>query len=502
VQLTYGGPASAPALTELTVGATPTVVVSEPTSGTLKIDLGTGHTFDASSTGSATGLTYQNADSPTTSQFATVDISEANDISTLQPALAGDTLNLGPIYDAIGGLGSVTASAAVINVNGLSTAASDGNVILTAAGALTVATNANLYTGLGTISLSADVNANGTGDNDTTDALAIKSGAVVTSSNSSSNAITLRGAAINIDTSSHPAVVGRGSEISTTPTATLTGLGAPTGLAFDSSGNLFVSNYSSNTVSEFAPGSTTPTATLTGLYRPTTPVFDRSGNLFVANEGNDDNAYTVSEFAPGHTTPTATITGLNGTAGLAVDSEGNLFVSNGAGTTVSEFAPGHTTSMATLTGLNGPGALAFDRSGNLFVANSDIVSEFAPGSTMSTATLTGLNGPTALAFDQSGDLFVINRSANTVSEFAGKNSAGGAVIRTAQSSQTMSIGGNASGANINLTNAELGQIVTTAAGTITFGDSAQTGKITFQDARNHFVVSSIVKPHGVIRQSA
>ncbi len=103
---------------------------------------------------------------------------------------------------------------------------------------------------------------------------------------------------INIDGgASNNTIGGQGSERSTTPTATLTGLDAPDGLAFDSSGNLFVSNYSNNTVSEFAPGSTTPTATLTGLYGPTTLVFDRSGNLFVANDGTDDNGTTVSEFA-------------------------------------------------------------------------------------------------------------------------------------------------------------------------------------------------------------
>jgi ligand-binding sensor domain-containing protein len=601
VQLTYGGPATALMLTELTVGATPAVVVSELSSGTLKIDLGAGHAFDASSTGSATGLTYQNANSPTTSQFATVSISNANNISTLQPALPGDTLNLGPINNAAAGLGNVTASAAVINVNALNTALSNGNVSLTASGALTVTSNAVLNTGTGTVSLAADVNADGTGDSDTTDPLAIQSGAVVTSSNTGSNAITLRGAAVNIDTSSNPAQVGRGRpQFSTVPTTTFTGLNAPDGLAFDSSGDLFVSNYSGNTVSEFAPGHTTPTATLTGLFGPTTLLFDKSGNLFVSNAGNDDNGTSVSEFAPGATTPTATLTGVDCPAGLAFDSGGNLFVANfgydngttvsefapgattpkatltgvfvpgdlifdrsgdlfvgntyannvnfapgttveefapghtsptatltglseptgmafdssgnlfianlgdynGDGTTVSEFAPGGTSPKATLTGLKGPGALVFDNSGNLFVANGygNTVSEFTPGSTTPSSTLTGLNVPTALIFDQSGDLYATNNAANTVSEFGNAASppAGGVVIRTAQSSQTMSIGGNASGANINLTNAELGQIFTTAAGSITFGDSAQTGAITFQDATPATTAGASV----VVQQSA
>jgi hypothetical protein len=586
VKLIYGGPATALALTELTAGATPAVVVSEPTSGTLKIDLGSGYSFDATSTGSATGLTYQHAGSPTTSQFATVSISTANNISTLQPALPGDTLTLGPISDGSAGLGNVTASAAVITVNGLSTASSNGNVSLTASGALTVASSAVLNTGTGLISLAADVNADGTGDGDTTDALAIRSGAVVASSNSGSSAITLRGAAVNIDTSSNPAQVGRWPRFSTVPTATLTGLNTPYDLAFDSSGDLFVANYSQNTVSEFAPGSTTPNATLTGLFGPTQLAFDHSGDLFVSNAGTSDNGTSVSEFAPGATTPTATLTGVNCPAGLAFDSSGNLYVANfgydngttvsefapgattpfrtlsgvfvpsqlafdhsgdlfvgntyannvnfapgtkvlefapgsttptatltglsepagmavdqsgnlfvanygdynGTGTTVSEFAPGSTTPTATLTGLHGPYDLAFNSSGNLFVGNyadgpGSTVSEFAPGSTTPTATLTGLNGPVGLAFDRSGDFFVANESGTTVSEFGNSYSlAGGVVIRTSQSSQAMSIGGNASGASINLTNAEMGQIFTAAAGTITFGDAAQTGTITFQDA--------------------
>jgi hypothetical protein len=472
----------------------------------------------------------------------------------------GTTLQPSSAY--LDGMGSLTLG----NIIGTSV---NTTLDVTARKGLIVAPGALIATGTGTISLAADVNANGTGDGDTTDALAIQSGATVTSFNPGSSAITLRGAAVNIDTSSDPAQVGGNpTQLSSTPTATLTGLNGPASLAFDSHGNLFVPNESGTTVSEFAPGSTTPTATLTGLSFPralafdskgdlfvgdyegttvlefapggTTPiatltglsrpaalVFDKSGNLFVANY----NGTTVSEFAPGSTTPTATLTGLNQPRALALDSSGNLFVANRGGTTVSEFAPGSTTPTATLTGLNLPLALAFDSHGNLFVANvgGTTVSEFAPGSTTPTATLTGLNAPDSLAFDRSGVLFVSNRvsyngttvsefapgstvptatltglndpeglafdgsgnlfvtnsadnSGTTVSEFAHNASAGGVVIRTALSAQTMSIGGSASGANINLTNAELARIYTTATGTITFGDSTQTGTITFQDA--------------------
>ena len=58
--------------------------------------------------------------------------------------------------------------------------------------------------------------------------------------------------------------------------------GDPDALAFDSSGNLYVANYGSDTVSEFAPGSTRHHhAHRTESSRRL--AFDSGGNLYVAN---------------------------------------------------------------------------------------------------------------------------------------------------------------------------------------------------------------------------
>ena len=120
--LGYAGPGSLLTLTELVSGATPAVRVSEMRANRLTIDLGAGHTFDASSTISAAGLVYSSG-SAATSQSATIDVSKANSISTLQANLTGDALDLGGIADAFGGLGAITASAAGINVASVSTGA-------------------------------------------------------------------------------------------------------------------------------------------------------------------------------------------------------------------------------------------------------------------------------------------------------------------------------------------------------------------------------------------
>jgi hypothetical protein len=600
VQLTYGTSGTALVLTEDGSAAPATVRLSDAFTPTLTINLGTG-TFAAGSTASAPGLTYENPGSPVTSHTALIDIGSLNNISTIQADLTGDTLDLGILADIRGGVGSISASAATINVTSVNTTyAKPGDVSLTASGNLTVSTNGMIDTGDGTISLAADVNADGTG-NSNTEVLTIDSGAVVVSSNASASAITLRGAQMSIATGSRPAVVGALPVLGKTPSATLGGLGEPRALAFDADGNLFVANYSAGTVSEFAPGSTKPTATLSGVSHPVALVFDASGNLFVAGrfgktvsefapgstkptatltgldsprslafDGKGDLfvanylAGTVSKFAPGSTTPTATLTGLDNPVALAFDASGNLFIANRAANTVSEFAPGSTTPTATLTGLDNPDALAFDASGNLFVANflwattDDTVSEFAPGSTTPTATLAGLAGantlagahalaerispafdptglqeieldglnalafdasgnlidsnrtagtvgefapgstkptatltgliqPTALAFDGSGNLFVTNIWFTTVSEFTPASyrpAAGGVVLRTALPAEAMSLGGSSTVPNtLSLSNAELARIYTTARGTVTFGDSSQTGNITFQDAR-------------------
>ena len=60
VQLTYGGPGSVLRLQETAVGSTPAVVISEPTPGVLRIDLGP-QTFEPGTTSEATGLTYLTA---------------------------------------------------------------------------------------------------------------------------------------------------------------------------------------------------------------------------------------------------------------------------------------------------------------------------------------------------------------------------------------------------------------------------------------------------------
>ncbi len=331
----------------------------------------------------------------------------ANAISGAINLTNGAALSVGGITQS--GPGPVNILCTALTVNGTVVAAG-GAVDLQATGNVIVAASQILNCSSSNLTLAADVTAIGSGD-DGIGTLTINAGASVFATS-----LTLRGADIDI---APTATVGSATVSSTAPSATLTGMFAPLELAFDSSGNLFVTNFNGTSVSEFAPGATTATNTLFGLNKPFALAFDANGNLFVSNQGST----TVSEFAPGGTSPIATLTGLTSPAGLAFDSSGNLYVANGNGSTVSVFAPGALTPTNTLSGVQSPLYLIFDTSGNLYVSNNGgvsgtTVSKFAPGATTPTDTLTGLVAAGGLAFDPSGNLFVTSGANGKVLKYA------------------------------------------------------------------------------------
>ena len=113
------------------------------------------------------------------------------------------------------------------------------------------------------------------------------------------------------------------------------------GLTFDSSGDLWVSNYNNSTLVELSAsqlvgsGSPVPAVTLSpaaGAYYPYALAFDHTGDLWVLNYYND----SVVEFAPSQLSTgspvanvalTSTATNLDEPLGLAFDPSGDLWVS-------------------------------------------------------------------------------------------------------------------------------------------------------------------------------
>lgn len=181
------------------------------------------------------------------------------------------------------------------------------------------------------------------------------------------------GTVVTFDVSS-----GNATTIANSKTLFASGLNQPRGLAFDSSGNLFVANYGNNTVSKITPGGVVSTFVSGGMINPTGLAFDTAGNLYAASYSN-----TVSKITPGGVVSTFA-SGLVGPEGLTFDSSGNLYAANAFSNSVSKISPGGTVSPFASGSMDHPYGVTLDTSNNLYVAN---VSNF-----------------TATKFDSSGNL--------------------------------------------------------------------------------------------------
>src|SRR6185436_14561473 len=88
-----------------------------------------------------------------------------------------------------------------------------------------------------------------------------------------------------------------------------TGMNAPHDLEFDASGNLYVANQGSNTISKITPGGVVSTFASGGLLSaPSGLAFDASGNLYVSNLGGN----TIEVFTPGGVGTIFANNGVNG----------------------------------------------------------------------------------------------------------------------------------------------------------------------------------------------
>jgi sugar lactone lactonase YvrE len=266
--------------------------------------------------------------------------------------------------------------------------------------------------------------------------------------------------------------------VATTSAAASTVVGTGTdqnsGVAFDANGNLWVVIQTSNSVVEYtasqlnASGTPAPAIALTAnagsLNAPTALAFDASGNLWVANASpNTVVEYTASQLASsGSPVPAVTLSATSGSLvapfGVAFDHSGNMWVANNPVSTVVEFTPsqlvatGAPTPTVTLTAsansIFGPHMIAFDATGDLWIANefSTSVVAFSPGQLATSGSPTpivtlssnsgSLNIPFGLAFDGSGDLWVSNIGGGTVVEFSA-----GQIVASGNPTPTVTISG-------------------------------------------------------------
>jgi len=218
---------------------------------------------------------------------------------------------------------------------------------------------------------------------------------------------------------------------------------APEGIAVDASGNVWVPNFNSNTVSEFKYNGvvlSNPASLCdnyfcgAGLDEPTSVAIDIYGNAWVANF----NGTSITEFnANGYGIsgpPGYEGSGLYQPYGVAVDNASHTWVANFGGNNLSEF----TSSGSPLSGQNGyavgslvgPAGIAADTAGDVWAvdynASNYLLVESSPSGTQNSDpggySGGGLNAPYGVAIDGAGNVWVTNQvggaaEQGSVSEF-------------------------------------------------------------------------------------
>ena len=250
----------------------------------------------------------------------------------------------------------------------------------------------------------------------------------------------------------------------------------PADLAVDAAGNLYVADAGNHTVRKVTPAGVVTTfagqagvsgssdgSSTAAFNHPTGVAIDSTGNVYVADTNNNEirkvtAAGVVSTLAgvagvSGSTDGTGTAASFNGPSGIAVDTTGNLYVSDTLNHTLRKVtSAGVVTTIAGVPGgsglvdgtgsiaqFHGPQGLALDARGNLFVAdtNNNAIRKvvIVSGVVTTVAGQTGIAGssdgansqaqfhyPSGVAVDPAGNLYVADTENHTLREIESSGS--------------------------------------------------------------------------------
>jgi PKD repeat protein len=239
-----------------------------------------------------------------------------------------------------------------------------------------------------------------------------------------------------------------------------TGGTAPSSLALDSVGNLWVANYgtggTNSSVSFVSPlgvtATNSPFTSSTYINGAVALAVDGGNNAWLANRDNNS-AAELNAVSNGTSYTIGSVSGPYASAGLstpvavAVDRSSNVwFVNNGTSslTELNHANYGGTPNTLTSATLSAPRQLAFDISGNGWVANNTGATVAKLNATATPVPFTsypatGLSGPAAIALDGASNVWLTDSTVNAVAKLDRNG--------IAVSSSSGFAGGGISGAN-------------------------------------------------------
>ncbi len=196
-------------------------------------------------------------------------------------------------------------------------------------------------------------------------------------------------------------------------------LSHPSGVAVDSSGNLYIADRDNNRIRRVSKDGTIATVAGTGasgnsgdgaaalqaqLNGPSSVSVDTAGNLYIADTGNQ----RVRKVTPDGRISAATNLGLISPVYAIPDSAGNIYIADAGAGKILKASSNDGVPATVLTGLASPRGLALDQSGNLYFteAGAGRVSRLASSGTVISLGNGVWSIPRGIAVDSAGDVFV------------------------------------------------------------------------------------------------
>jgi len=201
------------------------------------------------------------------------------------------------------------------------------------------------------------------------------------------------------------------------------GFTAPSAVAVDLAGNIFVADSTTGNIYETTPGNAAATLVATGFSAPSAVAVDGQDNLYVADTGNSqivEVPYNSSSRTYG--TPAAILSGVSGPSGLALDQFGELYVADSGNARVLRLANADGLGVGTLvttfgSGFITPVAVAVDNnSQNVYVSDAGANEVFQIGikTSAQASIIQSLKQAAGIAVDPSGSVYVVDRGAATI----------------------------------------------------------------------------------------